>query len=130
MHWYLDVLKNKYAQFSGRARRKEYWMFFLINFLICMALAAVDALTGTLDDESGTGLLGALYLLAVVLPTIALNVRRLHDTNRSGWWLLVALSGIGIFVLLVFMCMDGTAGDNQYGASPKHDAPEAHPAGA
>ena len=121
MNWYLDVIKNKYAQFSGRARRKEYWMFVVFNILAAILLAIVDSLTGTMSEE-GTGLFGALYSLAVLIPSIAVAVRRLHDTARSGWWLLIVLTGIGIFVILVFMCLEGTAGDNEYGPSPKTEA--------
>ena len=118
MQWYLDVLKTKYAQFSGRARRREYWMFFLFNLLVTVALLIVDAITGTLTP-SGLGLLSGLYTLAVLVPGIAVSIRRLHDTDRSGWWLLIGLVPLLGIVLLVFMCFDGTPGDNQYGASPK-----------
>ena len=129
MNWYLDVLKTKYAQFSGRARRKEYWMFFLFNILIAIGLAIVDSITGTMSETAGFGLLGGLYTLAVLVPGIAVTVRRLHDTNRSGWWFLIGLVPlIGFIVLLVFFCRDGTAGENQYGPSPKAVAPEVHPA--
>ncbi len=119
MNWYLDVLKTKYAQFSGRARRKEYWMFFLFNFLIVLGLAIVDAITGTISVTSGFGLLSGLYFLAVLVPGIALTIRRLHDTDRSGLWILIGLVPLIGIVLLVFMCLDGTPGENQFGPSPK-----------
>jgi uncharacterized membrane protein YhaH (DUF805 family) len=120
MHWYLDVLKTKYAQFSGRARRREYWMFFLFSALVAIALTIVDAITGTLSAAAGTGLLGGLYSLAVLIPGLALTIRRLHDTDRSGWWLLIALVPvIGAIVLLVFMCLDSVPGDTRHGPSPK-----------
>lgn len=80
MNWYIDVIK-KYATFKGRARRKEYWYFILVNVLISFALAFVDGLTGTLDTETGYGLLSGIYTLAVLLPSISVTVRRLHDTN-------------------------------------------------
>jgi uncharacterized membrane protein YhaH (DUF805 family) len=119
MNWYLDVLKSKYAQFSGRARRKEYWMFFLFNLLVSIGLGIVDGITGT-SGMTGLGLLGALYFLAVLVPGIAVTVRRLHDTDRSGLWILIGLVPlIGAIVLLVFMCMDGTPAENQFGPSPK-----------
>ena len=118
MNWYLGVLK-KYAEFNGRARRKEYWMFFLFNLLISIGLSIIDMMTGTVN-QWGLGLLSGLYGLAVLVPSIAVAVRRLHDTDRSGWWLLISLIPlIGVIVLLVFLLLDGTPGDNKYGASPK-----------
>ena len=119
MNWYLEVLK-KYAVFSGRARRKEYWYFTLFSALISIAFAIIDGLMGTFNSEAGTGLLGGIYSLAVLIPSIAVSVRRLHDTDHSGWWLLIALAPcIGAIVLLVFMVTDSTPGNNQYGPSPK-----------
>ena len=113
MHWYIDVLK-KYAVFDGRARRMEYWMFALFNVIISMVLGFVEMTLG------GPGVLGMLYALAVLLPAIGVSIRRLHDTDRSGWWLLIAfVPVIGFIVLLVFMLLDGTPGDNQHGPSPK-----------
>ena len=114
MNWYLDVLKNKYATFSGRARRKEYWMFFLFNILIAIGLGIVEALIGT------GGLLGGIYSLAVLIPGIAVTVRRLHDTSRTGWWVLIVfLPLVGALILLIFMVLDSQAGDNEYGPNPK-----------
>ena len=113
MNWYLDVLK-KYAVFSGRARRKEYWMFFLINLIIAFVLGFIDGIIGS------SGVLGILYALAVLIPGIAVSIRRLHDTNRSGWWLLIALVPlIGTIALIVFLVQDGQPGENQYGPNPK-----------
>jgi uncharacterized membrane protein YhaH (DUF805 family) len=113
MEWYLKVLKN-YAGFSGRARRKEYWMFFLFNVIASGVLWVLDALVGTAP------FLGGLYFLAVVIPGIAVTVRRLHDTGRSGWWLLIVLVPvIGSIALLVFMAQEGHAGANLYGPNPK-----------
>lgn len=124
MHWYLDVLK-KYAVFSGRARRMEYWMFALINFVITIVLAIIDGMVG-LGGES-YGVLSGLYTLAVLIPSLAVSVRRLHDTGRSGWWLLIALIPIlGGLVLLVFMVLDSEAGPNQYGPSPKAEPAPAY----
>lgn len=119
MNWYLEVLK-KYAVFSGRARRKEYWFFVLFNIIISIVLAVIDGVTGSFSPEAGMGLLGGIYTLAVLIPSIAVSVRRLHDTGRSGWWLLIALVPlIGAIVLLVFMVQDSKPGQNQYGANPK-----------
>ena len=122
MEWYLAVLK-KYAVFSGRSRRKEYWYFVLFNIIISIVLAVVDRVTGTFSQEAGMGLLGGIYTLAVLIPGIAVSVRRLHDTNRSGWWILIALIPlIGAIVLLFFMVQDSEPGVNQYGANPKEAA--------
>lgn len=113
MNWYLAALKN-YAGFSGRAQRKEYWMFALFYFITCAALCIVEWIVG------GPGILGSLYSLAVFIPGIAVTIRRLHDTNKSGWLLLVGfIPFIGWIVLLVFMVQDSQAGDNQYGPNPK-----------
>jgi uncharacterized membrane protein YhaH (DUF805 family) len=113
MSWYLAVLKN-YAKFSGRARRTEYWMFMLFSLIISLVLAFIEGLLG-----SG-GVLGLLYGLAVLVPSLAVSVRRLHDTGRSGWWLLIGLIPIvGVIVLIVFAVQDSNAGDNAYGPNPK-----------
>ena len=113
MNWYLDVLK-KYAVFSGRARRQEYWMFVLINILISIALGFVDGVIGT------AGVLSLVYSLAILIPSLAVFVRRLHDTDRSAWWLLLGfIPVIGAIVLLVFAVLEGVTGDNEYGSDPK-----------
>jgi len=113
MNWYLEVLK-KYAVFNGRARRTEYWMFFLFNLIIILVLGFVEGLVG------GIGVIGLLYSLAVLIPGIAVSVRRLHDTDRSGWWLLIVFVPlIGAIVILVFMLQDSRSGQNKYGANPK-----------
>jgi len=113
MNWYLEVLK-KYAVFNGRARRKEYWMFFLFNIIIAIVLGVVEGILGS------HGIIGMLYSLAFIIPGIAVSVRRLHDTERSGWWLLIGFVPIiGAIVLLVFMVQDSQSGQNQYGTNPK-----------
>ncbi|MGQ4582322.1 DUF805 domain-containing protein [Lysobacter sp. F60174L2] len=120
MDWYLKVLKN-YVGFEGRARRKEYWMFTLFNVIVSFVLGIIDGLGG-LMTESGIGMLGLLYTLAVLLPSIAVGVRRLHDIDKSGWWLLlVFIPLIGAIVLLVFAVMEGTRGSNRFGEDPKSD---------
>jgi uncharacterized membrane protein YhaH (DUF805 family) len=117
MDWYLGVLK-KYAEFKGRARRREFWMFALFNFIISLVLSIIDRVIG--NPEMGLGILGTLYALAVLLPSLAVGVRRLHDTGRSGWWLLIGLIPcIGLIVLIIFTVEDSQAGDNQYGPNPK-----------
>ncbi len=118
MSWYIQVLK-KYAVFSGRARRMEYWMFILISTIIGLVLAFIEGLAG-IAPEINYSVLAGLYDLAVLIPTLAVSVRRLHDTGRSGWWLLIGIVPlIGSIVLLVFMVFDSQAGTNQYGPSPK-----------
>jgi uncharacterized membrane protein YhaH (DUF805 family) len=112
MNWYIDVLK-KYAVFDGRARRTEYWMFALFNLIVALVLSLIDRVTGH-------QILGTLYLLAVLLPSIGVGIRRLHDTGRSGWWLLLGfIPLIGAIVLIVFMVQDSQPGTNQYGPNPK-----------
>jgi len=121
LSWYLEAL-NKYAVFSRRARRKEFWMFFFINLLISVVLIAIDSLIGTFSPQTGFGLLQGLYSLAVLIPSIAVTVRRLHDTGRTGWWILIGLIPIiGGIVLLIFMVLDSQPGVNQYGPNPKAD---------
>lgn len=119
MNWYLGALKQ-YAVFKGRARRKEYWFFILFNLIASLVLTVVDFMTGTLDVELGMGLLSGLYSLAILIPSLAVTVRRLHDTDHTGWWLLIGLVPlIGAIVLLIFTLQDSKPGDNQYGANPK-----------
>lgn len=128
MNWYLEVLR-KYADFSGRARRKEYWIFTLINFVISIILTLGDLGLGTYHEASGWGLLSGLFTLAVFLPGLGVLVRRLHDTDHSGWWVFISLVPcVGFIILLVFLLTDGTPGDNQYGPSPKEDRWGAPPA--
>lgn len=112
MEWYLEVLK-KYADFSGRARRKEYWMFTLVNFIIMVLLVILEGLLGIV------GVISGLYSLAVLIPTIAVAVRRLHDTGRSGWWFLLVFIPLAGLILLVFFILSGDDEENDYGISPK-----------
>lgn len=127
MNWYLSVLK-KYAVFEGRARRKEFWFFVLFNVLISMGLSLVDYQTGLFDEERGVGLLSGIYSLAILLPSIAVAIRRLHDTSRSGWWLLIAfIPLIGAIVLIVFYALDSTPGANRYGPNPKGEIKQPAP---
>jgi uncharacterized membrane protein YhaH (DUF805 family) len=113
MNWYLAALK-KYAVFSGRARRKEYWMFFLFNIIISFVLGVIEGVAG------GPGVIAGIYTLAILIPGIAVSVRRLHDISRSGWWLLIGLVPfIGAIVLLIFAVQDSRPEENQYGPNPK-----------
>lgn len=119
MNWFLMVLK-KYTVFSGRAQRAEYWYYILFYLLIYIGLAIADRVTGTFSAETGMGLLSGIFALGMLIPSLAVGVRRLHDTDRSGWWLLITLIPlIGGIVLLVFTVQDGTPGENKYGPNPK-----------
>ena len=121
MHWYIDVLK-KYTVFSGRARRKEFWMFFLFSAIISIFLAVIDEFMGWQFEMGGDilGFLSTLYYVAVIVPYLAVIIRRLHDTERTGWWILIAFIPIvGVLVLLVFLILQGTRGENRYGPDPK-----------
>jgi uncharacterized membrane protein YhaH (DUF805 family) len=119
MDYYLKVLKN-YAVFKGRARRKEYWLFVLFNVLAVLLLSLVDNILGTYDEKSKAGLIGSIYSLAVIIPSIAVSIRRLHDTDKSGWWLLLHLIPLfGSLVLLIFFISDTQIGTNRFGVNPK-----------
>jgi uncharacterized membrane protein YhaH (DUF805 family) len=111
MHYYLTVLK-KYAVFSGRARRAEFWYFFLFSSIIVFVLGFVEGLAGIAPgtDES---FLGIMYQLAVVVPSIAVSVRRVHDVNKSAWFLLIPIYNV------ILVVTDGTKGHNKYGPDPK-----------
>jgi uncharacterized membrane protein YhaH (DUF805 family) len=116
--WYLEVLR-KYAQFDGRARRKEYWMFALINIVISIGLGMVGGMLG-IGDSTGMNMLAAIYALAVLIPSIAVGIRRLHDVGRSGWWTFVVLVPIiGAIALLIWAVQDSDPGSNEYGPNPK-----------
>lgn len=112
MNYYIDAFKN-YVNFKGRARRKEYWMFVLFNFIVAIVLSIIDSLLGIT-------ILSTIYSIAVIIPSLALCFRRLHDIGKSGAWILLGLIPlIGEIVLIVFFCTDSQAGENQYGPNPK-----------
>jgi uncharacterized membrane protein YhaH (DUF805 family) len=115
MQWYVEVLR-KYAVFEGRAHRTEFWMFVLVNFAISIALNIVDYAIGT--DGEYIGLLSGVYAIAVLIPSLAVGARRLHDTGRTAWWLLLELTIVGIIVLIVFWAMEGEKGPNEHGPNP------------
>jgi uncharacterized membrane protein YhaH (DUF805 family) len=138
MEWMLMPLR-RYAEFSGRSRRKEYWMFFLFVLIVSIVLGWLDSALGLGGSSSSSlatgekmggafaynaGVLGTIFSLATLIPGIAVAVRRLHDTDRSGWWLLIVFTIIGAVVLLVFFLLDGTRGPNRFGPDPKEPAPE------
>ncbi|MBR5170967.1 MAG: DUF805 domain-containing protein [Muribaculaceae bacterium] len=123
MEWYVKCLKQ-YADFSGRARRKEYWMFTLFNLLIVIVLQVLDALIGTFSNDSRIGLLSGIYTLGVMIPGLAVSVRRLHDIGRSGWYYLIGLIPIvGGIILLVWFCKEGDRFSNDWGEDPKLGEP-------
>jgi uncharacterized membrane protein YhaH (DUF805 family) len=116
---------SQYAGFAGRARRSEYWWFALFLALVSIVTSVLDNVLGTDFEGSATsgGVISLIANLALLLPSLAVGVRRLHDTDRSGWWLLIALIPlVGFIVLLVFFVQDGTPAPNRFGPSPKHQA--------
>jgi uncharacterized membrane protein YhaH (DUF805 family) len=117
---FMDAVKaclNNYAGFSGRARRSELWWFFLFNFAVQIATSIVDSILATLI---GINVLSFIVMLALFVPGLAVQFRRLHDTGRSGWWLLLGLIPVvGVIVLIVWYCTPGQPGPNQYGPDPK-----------
>ena len=119
MNWYLEALK-KYAVFSGRSQRKEYWYYSLFYAVLYIGLGIFDVMIGTFSASTGAGFFSGIYGLVHFIPNISVSVRRLHDTNRSGWWLLIALVPlVGIIVLIFFLASDSTAGENNFGSNPK-----------
>ncbi|MCF8522804.1 MAG: DUF805 domain-containing protein [Pontimonas sp.] len=116
---------SNYTNFSGRARRSEYWFIQLFLVLTNLAVAAIDLalMNGDLERfiaNGGGGIVGLIWILATIVPAVAVLIRRLHDTGRSGWWALIGLLPIvGGIILLVFTVQDSDSGDNTYGASPK-----------
>lgn len=131
MEWYLKVVRDNYANFSGRARRKEFWMFILFSFVISCVLTVVDNMMGftfTSDpipgyewaSSSQGGYLSSIYSLVIIIPSLAVSVRRLHDIGKSGWnllWYFVCC--IGWIYLLYLMVLEGESGTNEYGVDPK-----------
>ena len=119
MSWYLKALKN-YVGFNGRARRREYWFFTLFSFLMTIALSILDLIIFNLSSETVLGMFTGAYALAVIIPTLAVTFRRLHDTGKSGWWLLINfVPMIGSLIFIVLLLLDSQPGENQYGSSPK-----------
>src|SRR6185437_16410107 len=118
MEWYLEVFR-KYGDFDGRARRREYWMFYLVNCVVCCAIYGLMIAGGRSLAPVTFGLLG-LYWLFTIVPSLAVTTRRLHDTGRSGWWqLIILLPLVGVFILLYFLVQDGESDRNEYGPNPK-----------
>lgn len=119
MNWYFKVLKQ-YADFNGRARRKEYWMFTLFNMIFVFIAMLMDNIFETTAGELPYGLFYFLYVLAIFIPGLAVSVRRLHDVGKSGWmYLIIFIPLVGAIWLLVLMVTDSDPGDNEYGPNPK-----------
>lgn len=120
MEYFLHGLRN-YAVFSGRARRKEYWMFVLFQIIFGVVMTVADNLFGTTWGDAGDeGILYSLYSLALFIPGLAVSVRRLHDVGKSGWFTFIILIPlVGIIWLLVLDCTEGTQSENEYGPDPK-----------
>jgi uncharacterized membrane protein YhaH (DUF805 family) len=118
---YMLMPLRRYAEFSGRSRRKEYWMFTLLMVIAGIVIGTIEGILGINTMVGGIyGPLTTLLVLATIVPSIAVGIRRLHDTDRSGWWLLICLIPlIGSLILLFFFVSDGTRGPNQYGPDPK-----------
>ena len=119
MEYAFTALK-RYAEFSGRSRRLEYGMFLVVVFLISIILVFIDMQTGMFAPDSGLGLLSSLFSLAVMVPGIAVGVRRLHDINASGWWyLLILIPLVNVVLVLFLLFKQGMAGANRFGPDPK-----------
>lgn len=119
MNWYIKCLKQ-YIDFSGRARRKEFWMFVLFNAIISVVLTIIDAAIGLSDNKLGVGVLSSIYSLAVLIPSLAVSVRRLHDIGKSGWSFLISIIPlVGPIVMLIWFCKAGEQSSNEYGDNPK-----------
>lgn len=121
MNWYLKVLKN-YANFNGRARRTEYWMFFLFNIIFSVTAIFLDNIFDLARPKTIYGTIYLAYFLALLIPSISVIVRRLHDTGKNGYWvLMIFIPAIGVIWLFVMLVTEGNAGRNNYGPDPKRD---------
>jgi uncharacterized membrane protein YhaH (DUF805 family) len=112
MNYFLDVIRNKYAQFNGRARRAEYWQFLLFNIIISVIINVLVRATGSTIIAG----IGGMVSLALLIPGIAVAIRRMHDVDKSGWFILIPIYN------LILACTEGTKGDNEYGPDPKGNA--------
>lgn len=125
MEWMTLPLK-RYADFQGRSRRKEYWMFILLIVVVAVVLSIVEGVLGLSGMVGGVyGPITTLFLLAIIIPSLAVQVRRFHDQDKSGWFVLIGLIPlIGGLIVLVFMCLEGTPGPNRFGDDPKGSSPD------
>ncbi|MGH2666228.1 DUF805 domain-containing protein [Flavobacterium sp.] len=122
--WYKKVVLENYANFNGRARRSEYWYYTLANFILAIIAMILDGVLGLGFGKFGYGPIYGLLFLATIIPSIAVAVRRLHDVNKSGWFILLAFVPLANIWLLILLFTEGTKGNNQYGADPKSDFSE------
>jgi len=121
MNWYLKVIKDNYANFNGRARRKEFWMFYLFHIIFIFVFAFLGGMISAESDSGFAFILIGIYFLATLIPYLAVTVRRLHDTGKSGWYyLLTLIPYVGGIILIVFMAQNGDVGSNKYGPDPKN----------
>ena len=122
MEWYLKVMRDNYANFNGRARRKEYWMFTLFFLLFALLAGFVIGILSAVGETVAmiAIILAVVWYLAHLVPSLAVTVRRLHDTGKSGWFYLLAIIPyIGGLIIFIFTVMQGDKGDNKYGPDPK-----------
>lgn len=120
MKWYLDIFKNNYANFSGRARRQEYWLFFLVNISVFIGFSFLSEFLNDIFDVKFFNYLSVIFLLVIVIPHFAVTTRRLHDIGKSGGYYFVAfIPVIGRLWLLILLCTEGDTGSNRYGLDPK-----------
>ncbi len=117
INWFMKVVTQHYFDFNGRARRAEFWWYILVNFIIAIVLNVIDGMLHL------GGILGGLFAVALLLPSLGVMVRRLHDTGRSGWWYFIVLVPlVGVILLIVWFAAEGTKGPNAYGPDPKATA--------
>ena len=122
MEWYLKVMRDNYANFNGRARRKEYWMFTLFFLLFALLAGFVIGILSVVGETVAmiAIILAVVWYLAHLVPSLAVTVRRLHDTGKSGWFYLLAIIPyIGGLIIFIFTVIEGDKGDNKYGPDPK-----------
>ncbi len=119
MNYFIECFTKKFCCLDGRARRQEYWMFTLFSILVFLAITAIAAIIPMPAVRILGLVLYVVWCLAIILPGLGVTVRRLHDTGKSGWWILINLVPFGNLILLVFMIMDSTPGDNMFGPNPK-----------
>ena len=118
INWYKKVVFENYANFNGRARRKEFWYYLLANYILLIIAAVIDNVAGLKLGALPYGITYMIVVLATLLPSLAVQVRRMHDVGKSGWFILIPLYN------LIMFCTDGDQGENEYGADPKSNGEE------
>lgn len=122
-NWYKKVVFENYANFEGRARRKEFWYFLLLHYIILIIVSIIDRMAGLTIGSLGYGILYLVYAFAALIPSLAVQARRLHDVGKSGWYMLIPIYNIILF------CTEGDNSENEYGPDPKGDGDEIHEIG-